>query len=267
MKKKTGPAIYNITTTREAEEILATQPKVVLGFLDSLVGSESEELGFAARLQDDVNFYQTINPEVAKLFHIDLITRRPALVLLKKEDEKISHFAGEFSRLAIAEFVSANKFPLVINFSRETTDFIFKYSPKSKLLLFATKDDSEKFIPMLKETAKAYKEKFVFVYVEMDSKDYGLQLSNYYGVSGDAPRVLVYTGGDDRKKFVLDAELTSSSIKSFAADFLADKLKPFYKSDPIPEANNGDVKVVVGKNFDEIVLDESKDVLLEIYAP
>lgn len=28
--------------------------------------------------------------------------------------------------------------------------------------------------------------------------------------------------------------------------------------------NDGDVKVVVGNNFDEIVLDESKDVLLEV---
>lgn len=28
--------------------------------------------------------------------------------------------------------------------------------------------------------------------------------------------------------------------------------------------NDGDVKIVVGDNFDEIVLDESKDVLLEV---
>lgn len=29
--------------------------------------------------------------------------------------------------------------------------------------------------------------------------------------------------------------------------------------------NDGDVKIVVGNNFDEIVLDELKDVLLEVY--
>ena len=29
--------------------------------------------------------------------------------------------------------------------------------------------------------------------------------------------------------------------------------------------NDGDVKIVVGNNFDDIVLDESKDVLLEVY--
>lgn len=31
--------------------------------------------------------------------------------------------------------------------------------------------------------------------------------------------------------------------------------------------NDGDVKIVVGDNFDEIVLDESKDVLLEVQFP
>jgi hypothetical protein len=33
------------------------------------------------------------------------------------------------------------------------------------------------------------------------------------------------------------------------------------------DAKDGDVLVVVGKNFEEIVLDETKDVLLEVYAP
>ncbi|CAL5324043.1 unnamed protein product [Camellia sinensis] len=79
--------------------------------------------------------------------------------------------------------------------------------------------------------------------------------------------VIAYTGNDDARKFVLDSDLTLSSIKSFGEDFLEDKLKPFYKSDPVPETNDGDVKIVVGNNFDEIVLDESKDVLLELYAP
>ncbi|KAK4356386.1 hypothetical protein RND71_025357 [Anisodus tanguticus] len=55
--------------------------------------------------------------------------------------------------------------------------------------------------------------------------------------------------------------------KAFGEDFLGDRLRAFYKSDPIPEDNEGDVKIVVGNNFDDIVLDESKDVLLEIYAP
>lgn len=55
-------------------------------------GSESDELAAASRLEDDVNFYQTVDPEVAKLFHIEASAKRPALVLLKKEAEKLSRF-------------------------------------------------------------------------------------------------------------------------------------------------------------------------------
>ena len=39
------------------------------------------------------------------------------------------------------------------------------------------------------------------------------------------------------------------------------------KSEEIPADNSAPVKVVVGKNFDELVLDETKDVLVEFYAP
>lgn len=39
------------------------------------------------------------------------------------------------------------------------------------------------------------------------------------------------------------------------------------KSEEIPESNDAPVKIVVGKNFDAIVMDETKDVLVEFYAP
>lgn len=37
IKKKIGPGIYNITTTEDAERVLTSENKVVLGFLESLV--------------------------------------------------------------------------------------------------------------------------------------------------------------------------------------------------------------------------------------
>jgi thiol-disulfide isomerase/thioredoxin len=41
-----------------------------------------------------------------------------------------------------------------------------------------------------------------------------------------------------------------------------------YKSQPIPEEpKEGGVTIVVGKTVDAIVFDDSKDVLLEVYAP
>ncbi|OAY38003.1 protein disulfide isomerase-like 1-4 [Manihot esculenta] len=267
IKKKIGPGINNITTLDDAERVLTTDSKVVLGYLNSLVGPESEELASASRLEDDVNFYQTVDPDVAKVFHLDPKVKRPALVLIKKEAEKLSYFDGNFSKSQIVEFVFANKLPLVTTFTRESAPTIFESPIKKQLLLFATSNDSEKVLPLFQEAAKFFKGKLIFVYVELDNEDVGKPVADYFGIAGNAPTVLAYTGNEDGKKFVLNGEVTLEKIKTFGEEFLEDKLKPFFKSDPIPETNDGDVKIVVGNNFDEIVLDESKDVLLEIYAP
>lgn len=267
VKKKVGPAIQNVSTVDEAEKILAAQSKIVMGFLDSLEGPDSRELGFASTLEDDVSFYQTVSPDVAELFHIDPKAKRPSLVMLKREEEKLAYFDGEFTKTDIGDFVFANKLPLVTTFTRESATLIFDNPIKKQLLLFATLKDSEKVLPVFKDAAKVFKGKLIFVYVELDNEDVGKPVSEYFGVTGDEPQVLGYTGNEDGRKFVLDDKVTFDSIKNFADGFLEDKLKPFLKSEPIPETNDGDVKIVVGDNFDEIVLDESKDVLLELYAP
>lgn len=267
IKKKTGPGVYNITTTEEAEKILTSNEKVVLAYLNSLTGPESDEFAAASRLEDDVNFYQTVEPNVAKLFEIDAEAKRPALVLLKKDVDKFNHFDGKFAKSAIAEFVFANKLPLVTTFTRESAPLIFESQIKKQLLLFATSNDSEKVLPIFGEASKSFKGKIIFVYVQLDNEDTGKPVADYFGVTGDAPTVIAYTGNEDAKKYFLEGEVTLDKLKVFGEDFVEDKLKPFYKSDPIPETNDDDVKIVVGNNFDELVLDESKDVLLEIYAP
>ncbi|XP_050212414.1 protein disulfide isomerase-like 1-4 [Mercurialis annua] len=267
IKKKIGPGISNLTTLDDAERALTSDSKLVLGYLNSLVGPESEELAAASRLEDDVTFYQTVNAGVAKLFHLDSEVKRPALVMIKKEAEKIGYFDGNFSKSAIVDFVFANKLPLVTVFTRENAPSVFESPIKKQMLLFATSNDSERVFPIFQESAKLFKGKLIFVFVELDNEEVGKPVADYFGIAGEAPQLLGYTGNDDGKKFVFDKEITMDNIKAFGEDFIEDKLKPFFKSDPIPETNDGDVKIVVGNNFDEIVLDESKDVLLEIYAP
>lgn len=53
----------------------------------------------------------------------------------------------------------------------------------------------------------------------------------------------------------------------FYEDFAGNKIKPFFKSQPIPEKNDEPVKVVVADTWESIVLDTSKDVLVKFYAP
>merc|ERR550532_3796809 len=59
------------------------------------------------------------------------------------------------------------------------------------------------------------------------------------------------------------------SFEAFVNSVMNGEVEPYMKSEPVPEDNDdpAKVKVVVAKNFDEIVNDESKDVLIEFYAP
>ncbi|KAF0989602.1 hypothetical protein HZS_2354 [Henneguya salminicola] len=66
---------------------------------------------------------------------------------------------------------------------------------------------------------------------------------------------------DDHKKF-------ETILNDFIADFKKGNiLEKFIKSQPVPTSDESNVKTVVAKNFDEIVFDKEKDVLIEFYAP
>ncbi|XP_044410328.1 protein disulfide isomerase-like 1-4 [Triticum aestivum] len=90
--KKLGPAVQNLTTVDEAEKVVTGDDVAVLAYLDHLSGVHSNELAAASRLEDTVSFYQTTSPDLAKLFHIDPEAKRPSVVLLKKEEEKLTVF-------------------------------------------------------------------------------------------------------------------------------------------------------------------------------
>ncbi|MCO5571733.1 hypothetical protein L7F22_025481 [Adiantum nelumboides] len=60
---------------------------------------------------------------------------------------------------------------------------------------------------------------------------------------------------------------TSQLYPTFVDEFVSGKLSPSIKSEPIPKDQDGPVHVLVADEFDKVVFDESKDLLVEFYAP
>ena len=69
------------------------------------------------------------------------------------------------------------------------------------------------------------------------------------------------------KKWKLEEELSQASLEKFIESHKVGTLKEFFKSEEIPTEQKGPVTVVVGNNVDDIVMDPTKDVLVEVYAP
>lgn len=63
------------------------------------------------------------------------------------------------------------------------------------------------------------------------------------------------------------SDLSAKKIGKFVEDFVAGKVEPSVKSEPIPDKQDGPVTIVVAKNYQDVVIDNDKDVLLEFYAP
>lgn len=56
------------------------------------------------------------------------------------------------------------------------------------------------------------------------------------------------------------------NLEKFLNQLRNEELEPYLKSEPIPD-QDGPVTVAVAKNFEEVVTNTDKDVLIEFYAP
>ncbi|CAK9193037.1 unnamed protein product [Sphagnum troendelagicum] len=266
VKKKTGPAIDFVKSESDAEELLLqVDTPLAVAFLENFEGKDAEELTAVARQEDGILFYMTSDANVAKIFSLN--KNAPALVLRKKENEKLSTFDGAFEREAISEFLSANKLPLVVVFSHETASAIFEDEASRQLLLFALPEEFDKIRDNFEEAAKFFKRKIIFVLVDLADKEAATPVLNFFSLTTEETKMIGFSIEENGRKFMYSGDFSVESIKTFGEKFLAGDLPYFLKSEPIPEKNDGNVKIVVGDSFDDIVLDETKDVLLEVYAP
>ena len=69
-------------------------------------------------------------------------------------------------------------------------------------------------------------------------------------------------------KYPLDqAEAFSAEeAEKWVEQYLGGKLQPQLKSEPIPDTQDESVYTLVGKNFEDVVFDDTKDVFIEFYA-
>jgi protein disulfide-isomerase A1 len=136
------------------------------------------------------------------------------------------------------------------------------------MILFT--DDAEgAYNSVFKQAAEQLNGEIIFV---LSGTQNGIQqrLAEFIGVeASQAPTIRLLSPGEEMKKFVFPGSMdtvTVHAIKNFLDDYKSGAMKPHLKSEAEPEVQ-GDLTILVGTNFDSIVNDPSKDVLVKYYAP
>ncbi|GJZ07741.1 disulfide-isomerase-like protein [Tanacetum coccineum] len=268
LKKQVGPASVEIKTSEDVKSLIDDKKLFIVGIFPELKGEDFVKFWtLAEKLRSEYDFGHTTN---AKLIpRGDSSVTKPTLRLLKPFDELFVDFQ-KFEVDDMEKFIDEASTPLVTLFDQKDPNnqpFVSKYfdSSDSKVMLFLdySQEQSDKFKSMYHEVASQYKGKgLVFLMGHVPDSQAALQ---FFGLKEEQTPVIIVQDTEGLK--FINQNVQADHIAMWLKDFKDGKLKPFIKSEDIPETNDEPVKVVVAKSLRDMVLDPKKNVLLEVYAP
>merc|ERR1719370_1142330 len=117
--------------------------------------------------------------------------------------------------------------------------------------------------------AKKFKGQMLFVTINTDEEDHS-RIMEFFGMKKDEiPGLRIIKLEEDMAKYKPDSyDLSEENLTGFVQSFLDGKLKQHLLSQDLPEDWDATgVKVLVSSNFDDVVFNKEKEVLVEFYAP
>nr|XP_038021213.1 protein disulfide-isomerase [Anas platyrhynchos] len=267
LKKRTGPAATTLTDVAAAETLVDSNEVAVIGFFKDLTSEAAKEFLLAAESVDDIPFGISSSDDVFSKYQLS----KDGVVLFKKFDEGRNNFEGDLTKDNLLNFIKSNQLPLVIEFTEQTAPKIFGGEIKTHILLFLPKSvsDYQGKLDNFKSAAGSFKGKILFIFIDSDHSD-NQRILEFFGLKKEeCPAVRLITLEEEMTKYKPESDdLTADKIREFCNKFLEGKIKPHLMSQDLPEDwDKQPVKVLVGKNFEEVAFDENKNVFVEFYAP
>ncbi|KAK3834511.1 MAG: hypothetical protein J3R72DRAFT_403878 [Linnemannia gamsii] len=196
--------------------------------------------------------------------------KAPAVVLYKKFDEGKNILEGEITDAKLVNFVRANCLPMVDEIGATNYAHYMDAPVPLAYLFYANTQQRDQLKQGFEAVAKEWKGKLNFVY--LDAIKYGAHAANV-GLKEDWPAFAVQDV-NTAEKFPMEQNsepITEERMRQHITDFeIADPeglYQPKLKSEAVPATQDGPVVVVVANNYEQVVHDNDKDVLIEYYAP
>ncbi|KAI9505764.1 protein disulfide-isomerase precursor [Coemansia spiralis] len=235
---------------------------VIVGFIEENESKEYADLeALANELRDEYSFGVVADKELAKEQGI----KAPGIVVYKEFDDGKDVFDGEITADTLRSFIKASSVPVLGEISGENYAMYAQTGLPFGFAFFDSdetrKELEEEIYPIAKENKGAIS------FVLIDANKYASQ-ADHLNLKHNWPAFAIQNQTSLAKfPFPQNKEISEMSIREFVNEFVEGKLEPSYKSEPIPETNDGSVFTLVSNQFNDIAFDKTKDVLVEFYAP
>ncbi|KAF3902549.1 Calsequestrin-2 [Orbilia brochopaga] len=259
MVKQSLPAVSVLTKDTLEDFKTADQVVVVAYFKADDKKSNETFAAVAEPLRDSYLFGATSDPALAEAAGVTA----PGVVVYRKFDEPVVVYDGAFEAEAITAFAKTSAVPLIGEVGPETYSGYMSSGLPLAYIFVEGAEDKAKFTEGLKKLAEKHKGKINFATI--DAVAFGAHAQNLNLEQKWPAFAIQETAKNTKFPFDQTKDLTLEAITSFVEEFASGKIEPSIKSEPLPESQ-GPVYTVVAHNYNDIVLDEEKDVLVEFYA-
>ncbi|KAJ5605868.1 hypothetical protein N7510_008649 [Penicillium lagena] len=262
MTKQSFPAVSSVTE-ENLEEFKTMDKIVIIGYIASDDKASNKSFtAFAESQRDNYLFAASNDAALAKAQGV----KQPSIVLYKDFDEKKAVFDGKLENEAILEWVNIASTPLVGELGPETYSKYITAGIPLAYIFAETAEEREAFTNEFKPIAE--KHRGAINIVTLDAKLFGAHAGNLNLEPETFPAFAIQdTTKNVKYPYDQSKKIEAKAVGKFIQDVLDGKIEPSIKSEPVPETQEGPVTVVVGKSYQELVIDNDKDVLLEFYAP
>ncbi|XP_075755534.1 protein disulfide-isomerase-like protein of the testis isoform X2 [Pelodiscus sinensis] len=268
MRRRIGPSTVVINSTDQAEAIINSDDLAVLGFFKELHGGTVEVFYETARDVPELPFGVTASEEVFVSYGI-----RENTIAVFKKGKPVHHEVsedGKQNKVDLTRLIKTFTMDLVTEYNLETSVKIFDVPVENHILLFTPKN-SETFNKTYEDyesAAAEFRGKIMFILVDTNETRNGRVFEYFRITEIDVPAVRILNLTSDAKYKMPADEVTVENLRSFCHSYLGGTAKPHVSSEEIPEDwDKNPVKVLVGKNFNKVAFNKTKNVFVMFYAP
>ncbi|NXW81982.1 PDIA2 isomerase, partial [Alopecoenas beccarii] len=295
MQRRAGPSATLLQDSDTAAAFIGSQDLVVVGFFQDLQGQAAQAFYEVAGEVVDVPFGVAEAAELFQAYGLSADT----VCLFKKFDEGRTDFPVDPARgLEVAELTQllrVHSLELVMEFTNkvqpspppslnpqgpcspcphprpppQTSAQIFGAKIPHHMLLFLNKSSPAQLALRdgFRAAAGAFRGKVLFVVVDVTG--HGADVLPFFAMTpADAPTLRLVKMENNRKYRMDQDSFSEVAIRTFIQAVLDGKVKPHLLSAEPPEGwDTRPVKVLVGKTFEQVAFDETKNVFVKFYAP